>query len=299
MVSLHDERSQHFTYFSKAIETHNRRLELYKSENTAALADMNARLTKFSDMLLETCSKEVERQLKVMSDLDSMKLHYQQQTQTQPQQSFNATQRHVKELVSAHCKALSSRIDEVAIKLQGKLDEECNAGKISLKRLREDADVALSQEICDRESEDHNLQVGLNELQEKVDIVKVEMNEMLQNIWWAVEMHTHDLPVSGVADTNSLSVRPKVSPSVCTVQQNQNSLGNSVQITPAKQAPQLAKLIVPPPNIESFRTTSFKTASIVCHPMGNQSNKLTRITKSMGSLDGSTQSITRSRSSSP
>eukprot|EP00811_Abedinium_folium_P001266 NODE_11157_length_1304_cov_2.392523.p1 GENE.NODE_11157_length_1304_cov_2.392523~~NODE_11157_length_1304_cov_2.392523.p1 ORF type:complete len:387 (-),score=116.55 NODE_11157_length_1304_cov_2.392523:142-1257(-) len=99
--------------------------------------------------------------------------------------------------------ALSAKIDEFITVFQRGLDHEAHLRGNSLKSVREAIEIerqSLEQEVADREAEEHNLQMGVNELREKADAFKCEIDEVTRRLWDAIEMHTHDIRMNDLVD---------------------------------------------------------------------------------------------------
>merc|ERR1712137_1059478 len=159
-----------------------------------------------------------EVQLRMTAELKALEsfLHQHCEQQTFEMQSLKesltAAEEHTHEIVSAQRQTLLSKIEEQASVFRQDLDEEIHLRSKCITNLtdqvgmhKQDTFDALTQEGTERESEDHSLQVSLNELREKADLFKTEMDDMTKRVWDAIEMHTHDIRVDDIIDADNMS----------------------------------------------------------------------------------------------
>merc|ERR1712137_222395 len=127
-------------------------------------------------------------------------------------ESHNSVQDHFNQILLEQKEALSSKIDDFASEFRRDFDQEVHIRGTSLKSLKDtieqnhrDTKNLITLETTDRESEDHILQIGLNELREKADMFKVEIDDITRRLWDAIEMHTHDIQIDDLVEQQSVA----------------------------------------------------------------------------------------------
>jgi len=149
-----------------------------------------------------------ETQLRVTTELKAVESLFHQHSEQQTfqlqslKENLTAAEEHTNELISAESQGLLSKMEELANVFRLNLDEEVQLRHECMANLRDEFGIhkkqtfdALTLEVTERESENHSLQVSLNEFRDKADMFKAEMDAVTRRVWDAFERHTHDIQV--------------------------------------------------------------------------------------------------------
>lgn len=114
-----------------------------------------------------------------------------------------AAQEHINEMVS--------KLSEFTHTFRQDLDHEIHLRSGGMESLWDEVNLHkrdLVQESTDREGEDHHLQISMNELREKADMFRVEIEDITRRLWDAIEMHTHDIRIDDLVETDNRAQIP-------------------------------------------------------------------------------------------
>merc|ERR1712137_599719 len=111
-------------------------------------------------------------------------------------------------MVLAQDRALTEKTRAIDVSTTQYLDRGINCKENSFATLKEEVEMAhaaLAQTAC-LEGDDHNLQIGLDELHEKADMFTVKIDDITRRLWDAIETHSHDARMDAVGEGDSVHV---------------------------------------------------------------------------------------------
>lgn len=96
---------------------------------------------------------------------------------------------------------------ELVEKLRRDLENEVQLREVIERSVKDkiDADISTTRSSLteDREIECESLQASLEQLREKADGFKIEMQNVTRRLWDAMEMHTHDIRIEDITDRDA------------------------------------------------------------------------------------------------
>jgi len=189
-------------------------------ENSRSSTACLSKLTEKVIMEQAKCHKATEEQMELLRQLhESLNVEKIERC---------AGEKSSKALVEEHHVKQEASMQELLELIQHERSERCRETVLDEERIRELSETfsenrfkslwdemqmnnqtnldALAQESACRKGDKYSQQVGLQELCEKTDVFKAEINHMMIRLWNAIEMHTHEVCMDDVVDkANSMS----------------------------------------------------------------------------------------------